>query len=318
MMYDLMALGEVLIDFTQAGVSADGQRLFEQNPGGAVANVLALAANCGLMTAMLGKVGKDMHGAFLRDTLKNAGISTEYLMETIDAFTTLAFVALAESGERTFSFARKPGADTLLREEELPDIRTKVFHIGSLSLTAEPSRTATLTALRRAKEAGAVISYDPNYRAPLWESREAAVEWMRAPLPYVELMKLSDEETELLTGLEAPEDAAKALCAMGIPCVAVTLGAKGALVCVGGKCAIVDGFPANAVDTTGAGDAFWGGFLTQFIQDGKAPAELTLEDSVRYARWANAAASLCVRKRGAIPAMPTGAEVDALLREYGV
>lgn len=317
-MYDLMALGEVLIDFTQAGLSANGQRLFEQNPGGAVANVLALAAKCGLKTAMLGKVGEDMHGIFLRDTLKNAGIGTEHLVLSREAFTTLAFVALGENGERSFSFARKPGADTLLREDELPEIDTKVFHIGSLSLTAEPSRTATLTALRRAKEAGAVISYDPNYRAPLWESREEAMTWMRRVLPNVELMKLSDEETTLLTGLEAPEDAARALNAMGIPCVAVTLGSKGALVCVGGETAQVHGFPAAAVDTTGAGDAFWGGFLTRFILDGKTPGELTLADAVGYATWANAAASLCVRKRGAIPAMPTGAEVDALLTEYGV
>ena len=171
--YDIVALGELLIDFTQAGYSPDGMRLFEQNPGGAVANVLAAAAKFGRGTAFIGKVGKDMHGAFLKKTLADSGIDVKNLVEDWDVFTTLAFVELSESGERSFSFARKPGADTMLREDELDTAileNTRVFHVGSLSLTDEPARSTTLAAIKTAKAAGALISYDPNYRASLWHS----------------------------------------------------------------------------------------------------------------------------------------------------
>lgn len=315
-MYDITALGELLIDFTQCGASENGRRLFEQNPGGAVANVLAAAAKCGDQTAFIGKVGNDMHGIFLKETLTDTGIGTSGLVMADDVFTTLAFVALSPFGERTFSFARKPGADTQLRDDEVDASilsNTKILHIGSLSLTDEPARSATYHAAAFAKKAGAVISYDPNYRASLWPDIETARRQMRAMLPNVDVMKLSDEETELLTGISDPNDAALYLNRTGISCVAVTLGSNGALVCTGGEIAAVPGFTVPVVDTTGAGDAFWGGFLHCLLKNGKTPSDVTLQDAVSFARWANATAALCIGKRGAIPAMPTCEEVTAFL-----
>ena len=315
-MIDVTALGEILIDFTPYGKSEAGQRVFEQNPGGAPANVLACLNKCGKKTAFIGKVGDDMHGQFLVDVLKNSGICTEGVVVDDSVFTTLAFVALSDTGERSFSFARKPGADTCLRQDELKEelIRdSKVFHIGSLSLTAEPAKGTTFKALEIAKEAGCIISYDPNYRAPLWDSKEAAIEGMRSVVSYVDVMKISDEETALLTDIVEPEGAAKKLVEQGVPVVAVTLGSKGALVCTKEGSVIVPGFKANMVDTTGAGDSFWGGFLKCLIESGKRPAELSLDEVVAFAKYGNAVASICVEKRGAIPAMPTVEEIQERL-----
>ena len=315
-MFSVSALGELLIDFTDAGTSAGGQRLFERNPGGAPANVLVALERLGHKTAFLGKVGQDMHGEFLRATLEEQGIDTTGLVTDPDAFTTLAFVALAPNGEREFSFARKPGADTRITADELArDVigDSRVFHVGSLSLTDEPARSATLAALACAREAGCVLSYDPNYRANLWPSVEAAMDQMRSVVPQMDLMKLSDEECELLTGEKDPEAAAASLLERGPKVVAVTLGAGGAYVRCAEGGAEVAGFPADAVDATGAGDSFWGGFLAAFCESGKAPAEVTLADAVSFARLGNVVASLCVRKRGAIPAMPTREEAEALL-----
>ena len=316
--YDVVALGEILIDFTPCGNSEVGQRLFEQNPGGAPANVLTALSKFGRKTAFIGKVGKDMHGAFLKEVLVENGIGTEGLVEGEDAFTTLAFVALSDEGERSFSFARKPGADTCLNISELKEelIReSKVFHIGSLSLTAEPVKSTTYKALEIAKEAGCIISYDPNYRAPLWESKDVAIQEMRSVIPYVDVMKLSDEETELLTGITKPENAAFKLIEQGVSVVAVTLGADGALIATKEGCAHVAGYPANMVDTTGAGDSFWGGFLHKLLENTLAGnlETLTLEDVVEFATFGNAVASLCVERRGAIPAMPTIEEVKERL-----
>lgn len=307
-MIDVTALGEILIDFTPCGKSEAGQRIFEQNPGGAPANVLACLNKCGKKTAFIGKVGSDMHGQFLVNVLNNSGIRTDGVVMDDSVFTTLAFVALSDSGERSFSFARKPGADTCLTQEELKEeiIRdSKVFHIGSLSLTAEPAKGTTFRALEIAKEAECIISYDPNYRAPLWDSKEAAIEGMRSVISYVDVMKISDEETALLTDIVEPEGAAKKLVDMGISVVAVTLGADGALVCTKEGSMIVPGYKADMVDTTGAGDSFWGGFLKCLIESGKKPENVSLQEAAEFAKYGNAVASLCVEKRGAIPAMPS-------------
>lgn len=317
---DVVALGELLIDFTESGVSPAGMRLFEQNPGGAVANVLAAVTKLGGATAFIGKVGDDMHGRFLKETLEKAGVVTRGLVLAKDVFTTLAFVALSETGERTFSFARKPGADTRLTASEV-DItlvqNAKVLHIGSLSMTDEPARSATLRAVALAKEAGVVISYDPNYRASLWENEVTAKTHMRELLPFLDIIKLSDEETALMTDYSDPAQAAMDLNARGVPCVAVTLGKKGALVSIKREIAKVEGFPLTAIDTTGAGDAFWGGFLNRMITMGKTPSELTLAEAADCAAWGNATATLCVQKRGAMHAMPGMQETVALMREYG-
>ena len=273
-MYDITALGEILIDFTYQGISRNGQKLFAQNPGGAPANALTSAARFGAKTAFLGKAGMDMHGRFLKEILEKEQIDTRGFILDERYFTTLAFVDLSPEGERTFSFARKPGADTQITEKEL-DMKilgnTKIFHVGSLSLTSEPARSTTFAAIKAAKSAGAVISYDPNYRATLWENVETAKREMKSLIPFVDIMKISDEETELLTDEKEPEQAAKVLLEKGVKLVAVTLGKDGSYIAnaKGGK--RVPGFESNVVDTTGAGDAFWP--LYQFVhhltQEGK-------------------------------------------------
>ena len=317
-MFSVTALGEVLIDFTDHGVSANGMKLFERNPGGAPANVLVALKKLGHDVAFIGKVGKDMHGDFLRKTIESNGIDCTGLISDPNFFTTLAFVALDENGDRSFSFARKPGADTQLAVEDLPlDVlnNTKVFHVGSLSLTDEPARSATVEALKVAKKAGAVMSYDPNYRDSLWTSAEAASEQMKSILPYMDLIKISAEECPLVTSHAKAEDAAAELLAGGASVVVVTLDADGAFVATKDGARIVESFRVEAVDTTGAGDSFWGGFLAAFCESGMTPQEVTIDDAAKFARFGNAVASLCVRTRGAIPAMPERSAVEALLAE---
>lgn len=315
-MVDVTTLGEVLIDFTEAGTSDGGMSLFERNPGGAPANVLVALEHLGHSTAFLGKVGTDMHGEFLRGVLEGEGIDCTGLIADPDVFTTLAFVALAPTGERTFSFARKPGADTQIAPDDLAyDViaDSKVFHVGSLSLTDEPARSATHAALSFARDHGCTLSYDPNYRANLWPSAEAAAEQMRSIVPLMDLMKVSDEECELMTGHADPAEAASALLAQGPKVAAVTLGGSGALVACADGIREVPGFPADVVDTTGAGDSFWGGFLAAFVESGLAPEAVTVEDAAGFARMGNAVASLCVRGRGGIPSMPSREAVMELL-----
>ena len=311
---DITALGELLIDFTAVGRSENGMLLFEQNPGGAVANVAVAAARCGAKAAFIGKVGADMQGCFLAETLAEAGVDIRGLRKTQDAFTTLAFVALSAEGERSFAFARKPGADTCLTQEEL-DIpllqSTRILHTGSLSLTDEPARSATYAAIRIAKAAGAIISYDPNYRASLWPSQAEACRAMASLIPWADILKLSQEEVALLTGENDPQAAAWALRRQGVAVVAVTLGKMGALVLAGQETSFVPAYPARAVDATGAGDAFFGGFLYRFLGKGRSPQALTIGEAVDCARFGNATASLCVEGRGGIRSMPA---LDAILR----
>lgn len=310
---DIVALGELLIDFTEAGQSPSGMRLFEQNPGGAPANLLTVASHMGYQTAFVGKIGDDMHGAFLRETLEKENIDTHALVSDPDVFTTLAFVAIDEkSGERQFSFARKPGADTQLKPEELDEALLsdcKIFHFGSLSLTDDPAKEATLQAVRLAKEAGALISYDPNYRASLWKDPDSAVNAMKSVIPLVDIMKVSDEESLLLTGEKDYEAAVKRLLSMGPKMVAVTLGKDGVLLSDGTQTEIIPGFQVDAIDTTGAGDSFWGGFLSGFLELKKDFADVSWEEKKKCARQGNAVAALCVQKRGGIPAIPARAEV---------
>ena len=306
-LFDIVALGELLIDFTYCGKSENGMNLFEQNPGGAPANVLSCLSKLGKNTAFIGKVGKDMHGEFLKSVLQENKVDTSGLIEDKDAFTTLAFVSLSDNGERTFSFSRKPGADTLLRPEEINEKiikNSKIFHIGSLSLTDEPAKSATLKAIDIAKENNLIISYDPNYRELLWENRETAIIGMRSVLPFIDIIKISDEETELLTDIKDPKLAAEKLVKSGITIVVVTLGEKGTLVCTKEGSAYVNGFKTTAIDTTGAGDAFFGGFLNKIIEDKNASDKIGLSVLCEYAKFGNAVASLCVENRGAIPAMP--------------
>ena len=312
-LYDITTFGEILIDFTWQGVNEDGQTLFAQNPGGAPANVAVAVAKLGGHTAFIGKAGKDMHGEFLKSVLEKENVETEGMLLDEKYFTTLAFVNIDENGERTFSFARKPGADTRMEKEEIDvDIldKTHIFHVGSLSLTEQPARDTTHYAIRRAKEKGSIISYDPNYRASLWKDEETAKKQMRSLVPYVDIMKISDEETKLLTDKESPEEATEILFRKGVKIVAVTLGSDGAyLYCKEGSVHI-PGFVSKAVDTNGAGDSFWGGFLYCISKAGKRPEAFTMDELKEYVRFGNAVASLCVERKGAIPAMPELAQVE--------
>ena len=312
-LYDIATFGEILIDFTWQGINEDGQTLFAQNPGGAPANVAVAAAKLGGHVAFIGKAGKDMHGEYLKSVLEKENVETTGMLLDEKYFTTLAFVNVDENGERTFSFARKPGADTKIEKEEIDvDIldKTQIFHIGSLSLTEQPARDTTHYAIQRAKEKGSIISYDPNYRASLWKDEEMAKKQMRSLISYVDIMKISDEETKLLTDKESPEEAAVTLFRMGVKIVVVTLGSNGAyLYCKEGG-VYIPGFVSKAVDTNGAGDSFWGGFLYCISKDGKRPEIITMNELKEYVRFGNAVASLCVEKKGAIPAMPTLAQVE--------
>ncbi len=313
----ITTLGEILIDFTTQGKNSQGQNLFAQNPGGAPANVAAAVAKLGGKAAFIGKAGNDMHGRFLKSTLEDAGINCSALKLDNDYFTTLAFVDVKEDGEREFSFARKHGADKMLANSDIPlDLisQSRIFHFGSVSLTDEPARSATIFAAEKAREAGATVAYDPNYRASLWQSEAAARTQMRAALKLADLVKISDEETQLLTGEANCEKAAEILIENGAKIAVVTLGKDGAYLRTreGGR--YIDGFKANAIDATGAGDAFWGGFLFKLSESGKKTDEITLDDAAEFARFANAVASLCVEKCGAIPAMPSVEEVGKRLK----
>lgn len=314
--YNITALGEILIDYTPLPKSSTGMSVFEQNPGGAPANVLACAAKLGCTTAFLGKVGKDTQGDFLRSVVETAGIESKGLISDKNYFTTLAFVSLSDEGERTFAFARKPGADTMLTTEEL-DLSilesTEIFHFGTLSLTHSPSREATIHAIEHSKKNGAIISFDPNYRAPLWENMEAAQEQIQSVLHYTDILKISDEECFMTTGEEDPRKAMDILLKQ-VPVVSITLGAKGAL--FGNQEGVLEvaGFkPCEVVDTTGAGDSFWGAVLTKLTNLQKKPQELSLDELKEIGLFANATASYCVGRRGAIPSMPSMAEVDCIL-----
>ena len=315
--YDITTFGEILIDFTSQGLSEDGQMLYARNPGGAPANVAVAAKRLGAHTAFLGKAGKDMHGEFLRDVLDREKVDTKGLLLDEKHFTTLAFVEISDSGERSFSFARKPGADTQIEKEEVDiDVvdHTHIFHVGSLSLTDQPARDTTFYAVKRAKAKGSIISYDPNYRASLWSDEETARGHMRSLIPYVDMMKISDEETELLTGFASAPEAAAALFQQGVKVAAVTLGGDGAYVYCKDGGLIVPGFaPSQVQDTNGAGDSFWAGFLYKVCTCGKRPEDLTIEELADFARFGNAVASLCIEKKGAIPAMPDLRQVEERL-----
>ncbi|NLN83036.1 MAG: carbohydrate kinase [Firmicutes bacterium] len=299
-LFDATALGEILIDFTECGVSANGRRLYQQNPGGAVANVMYTMSKLGAKTSFIGKVGRDVHGEYLKETLKRVGVNTDGLVLDPNVFTTLAFVTLSDKKKPSFSFARKPGADTQLQKPEVNKeiiSTTKIFHVGSLSLTDEPSRSTTLYALDLAKNSGAIISYDPNYRASLWPNFEQAKQQLRIILPFVNLLKLAEEETEILTDETDPSLAAKKLVEAGISCVVVTLGERGALVCTKkGQKEVPAQKVENIVDTTGAGDAFWGAFLKKMIDNNVTHQNLSLEQAIEFAQFGNKIAAEHIKK----------------------
>lgn len=313
---DIVALGELLIDFSEVGYGNNNMKIFEQNPGGAPANLLTAASHMGCKCAFIGKVGNDMHGKFLRDILIKEEIDVSNLILDDDFFTTLAFVEIANDGERNFSFARKPGADTQLNKDELNNdliSNCKIFHFGSLSLTNNPSKEATLEAIKIAKESNVLISYDPNYRASLWNNQIQAIEEMKSVIKDVDIMKVSDEESLLLTNSKTYEEAADKLLAQGIKLLAITLGSDGVMIARKDKKEIIKGFKIKTVDTTGAGDSFWGGFLSSYLSYQQDINEISWDNLKKCARIGNALAALCVSKRGGIPAIPSKEDVFSFI-----
>ena len=309
----ITTIGEILVDMTQTHIE-NGIPHFAANPGGAPANVAVAASKLGVESAFIGCVGDDLYGGLLRKTLEENGVDTTGLQVTPKANTTLAIVMVDPGGERTFSFYRKPGADTMIdADRAIRDLGdTGILHFGSVSLTDPACRDAVITVVQAAKKAGTLITYDPNYRAALWEHEDAAVLQMRAVLPLCDIVKISDEETMLLCGVWDPEEALEKLMNLGIRLAVVTLGSHGALWRCGNRSGRVPGFSVQVADTNGAGDTFFGAFLSRIACRGGLDG-LTEEELNSFVRFANKAASITTSRRGAIPAMPTLKEVQESL-----
>jgi fructokinase len=316
-MADIITLGELLIDMTQDGTDEQGNGRFTAYPGGAPANVAVAAARLGADTGFIGKVGDDSFGRSLAETLRKEGVNTDGLFVSDSVPTTMAIVSVDASGEREFSFYRNPGADTQLTTEEAVSVIENglplILHAGSLSMTTSPSREACEEALRFAKERGVIISYDPNYRAALWDTEENAVAMMKKLLPLADILKVSDEEMLMLTGTEDFEEGSLVLSGYGPRLVLVTLGSQGVFVRYGEYAEVVPGFRVKVADTNGAGDTFFGAMLRK-ISARRPEGDLLEglgEDELReYVVYANKAASLTCSRRGAIPAMPTADELE--------
>lgn len=315
-LYDVTALGEMLIDFTMNGQSEQGNNMFEACPGGAPCNVLAMLNKLGRKTAFIGKVGEDQFGRLLKDTIEELGIETKGLILDQDIHTTLAFVHTFPDGDREFSFYRKPGADMMLSEEEVDyDMirQSKIFHFGTLSMTDEPVRTATKKALDVAKEAGCLITFDPNLRPPLWDSLEEAKKQMEYGFQYCDVLKISDNEIQFISGMEDYDDGIHYLQEKyQIPLIFLTMGKEGSRAYYKDMRVERAGFQVKAIETTGAGDTFCGcaihGVLTHGLE---GMTEEVLGDILTYA---NAGAALITMKKGAIRSMPDPEKVTELIK----
>ena len=315
--YDVIALGELLIDFTMNGQSEQGNNMFEACPGGAPCNVLALLNKMGKKTAFIGKVGKDQFGALLRDTITEAGIDASNLMVDENVNTTLAFVHTFPDGDREFSFYRNPGADMMLTADEVnPEVvkDTKVFHFGTLSMTHEGVREATKKAVETAKANGCLVSFDPNLRPPLWSSLDLAKEQMEYGFGKCDILKISDNEIQFVSGKEDYEEGIAYLQeTYNIPLILLTMGKDGSRAYYKGMRVERPGFSVKAIETTGAGDTFCGSSLNYLVDHDFE--NLTEEKLGEMLTFANAAAALVTTKKGAIKAMPVKEEVLELIQK---
>lgn len=314
--FDVISLGELLIDFTMNGKSEQNNDLFEANPGGAPCNVLSILNNLGKKTAFIGKVGKDQFGILLKDTLDEIGIDTTNLIMDSETNTTLAFVHTAKDGDRSFSFYRKPGADMMLREEEINEehiIMGKIFHFGSLSMTDAEVKKATQKAISIAKANKLLISFDPNLRPPLWKSLEDARKEIKYGLSQCDILKIADNEIQFVTGIEDYDAGIDMLMKeYNIPLILLTLGKNGSRAYYKGMKIQKSGFvQSNVVDTTGAGDTFCGSVLNYILEHGLD--NLSKDNLEEMLTFSNAAASLITTKKGALRVMPTKDEIMKLI-----
>lgn len=315
--FDVIALGELLVDFTMNGQSEQGNNMFEACPGGAPCNVLALLNKMGKETAFLGKVGKDQFGTLLKDTITDAGIDASNLVIDDKVNTTLAFVHTFPDGDREFSFYRNPGADMMLTEEEVDPAfiaQTKIFHFGTLSMTHDGVRAATKKAVRAAKDAGCLVSFDPNLRPPLWSSLDLAKEQMEYGFGVCDILKISDNEIQFVSGKEDYDEGIAYLQEKyNIPMILLTMGKDGSRAYYKGVRVERPGFTVKAIETTGAGDTFCGSSLNYIVEHGFD--DLTEDQLGELLTFANAAAAIVTTKKGAIRSMPEREEVEALIQE---
>ena len=315
--YDVAAMGELLIDFAMNGQSEQGNNCFEACPGGAPCNVLAMLGKLGRKTVFLGKVGEDQFGKLLKETIEEVGVDTTGLRMDQEIPTTLAFVHTFPDGDRDFSFYRKPGADMMLREEEVDyDVirQAKIFHFGTLSMTDEPVRSATKKALEVAKEAGCLISLDPNLRPPLWKSLDEAKKMMEYGFRYCDILKISDNEIQFVSGKEDYDEGIKYLQEKyQIPLIFLTMGKEGSRAYYKNLRVEQPGFTVKAIETTGAGDTFCGCSINGVLKYGLD--NLDEEKLKEILTYANAGAALITMKKGAIRSMPEPQNIKELIGE---
>lgn len=314
--FDILTLGELLIDFTHNGTSSQGNGLFEANPGGAVCNVLAMMNKLGHSAAYMGKVGDDIFGNLLKKTLEEVSINTECMLMDKDARTTLAFVANDEIGERSFSFYRNPGADMMFTADEVNEAAiaaSRIFHFGTLSMTHAGVREATKKALKIAKENGVLISFDPNLRESLWDSLDTAKEQFAYGMQFCDVLKISDNEIQWFTGKEDYEDGMRFLQdTYHIPLIFLSLGRDGSRAYYKDMRVEVPAFvQENTIETTGAGDTFFGSALHFVLEKGLE--NLSASDLTEMLTFANAAASIITTRKGALKVMPSQEEVEELM-----
>ena len=316
-MPDIMAIGEMLVDFT-AVTDENGDLFYKQNPGGAPANVAVMASKLGVSSGFIGKMGKDMFGTYLKETLENEGVDTKGVKLDKGYSTTLAFVRKNEDGERDFVFYRNNSADLNLSYSEV-NLKLidscKLLHFGALLLTSEPSKSAVINTVEYAKQQGKIVTYDPNWREHLWSSRAEAVKAMRSVLRYVDIIKVSELELQIITDSGNLLPSIAKLLNEGVKVVCITQGAKGCIIATRKGIERFPTFDVETIDTLGAGDSFFGAFISRLIKSGKTMDELEMSDLREFAVYANACGSLSSTKVGAIPAMPTHEEITALIEK---